>query len=110
MKSLFAIALIAAATPALAQTAAAPAPAVAPAPAAPAAAAAKFNLDTPIETLMADAAAKAVLTADFGGDLSANPAYDQFKAMSLNQVQPYAPDKMPAELMTKVAEHLAAIK
>lgn len=94
-----------------AQTAAAPAPA--PAPAAPAAAPAattRFNLDTPIETLMADPAAKAVLTADFGGDLSTNPAYEQFKGMSLNQVQPYAPDKMPAALMTKVGADLAAIK
>lgn len=114
MKTLFALAFIAAATPALAQTSAAPAvaPTAAPtaAPAAPAAPAAKFNLDTPIETLMADPAAKAVLTTDFGGDLTTNPAYEQFKGMSLNQVQPYAPDKMPAELMTKIAADLAAIK
>ena len=110
MKTLFAVALIAVATPALAQTTPAPAPAPAPTAAAPAAPATKFNLDTPIETLMADPAAKAVLTTDFGGDLSANPAYDQFKTMSLNQVQPYAADKMPASLMTKVATDLAAIK
>ncbi|MBN8809288.1 MAG: hypothetical protein J0I47_13785 [Sphingomonas sp.] len=105
MKILFAAAMLAA-TPALAQTA----PAPAPAPASPAVAAAKFGLDTPIETLMADPKAKAVLAADFGTDLTANPAYDQFKGMSLNQVQPYAPDKMPATLMTKIATDLAAIK
>jgi hypothetical protein len=109
MKYLYAAAMFAAA-PAIAQTTPAPAPAAPVAPAAPAASAAKFNLDTPIETLMADPAAKAVLTADFGGDLAANPAYEQFKSMSLNQVQPYAADKMPAALMTKVAADLAAIK
>jgi hypothetical protein len=109
MKYLFAAAMLAA-TPAFAQTTPAPAPAPAAPVAAAPAAAAKFNLDTPIETLMADPAAKAVLTADFGGDLSANPAYDQFKGMSLNQVQPYAADKMPPALMTKVAADLAAIK
>ena len=111
MKNLFTVALMTVAMPAFAQTAPAPAAApVAAAPTAPAAAATKFNLDTPIETLMADAAAKAVLTADFGGDLTTNPAYEQFKGMSLNQVQPYAPDKMPAALMTKIAADLAAIK
>ena len=107
MKSLIAIVLMSTAAPALAQTAPAPAPAPT---AAPAAAAAKFNLDTPIETLVADPAAKAVLTADFGGDVTANPNYEQFKGMSLHQVQPYAPDKMTDALMTKIATDLAAIK
>ena len=112
MKSLIAIALMTVAAPALAQTAPAPAPAPAttPAPAAAPAAAAKFNLDTPIETLVADPAAHAVLTADFGGDVTANPQYDNFKAMSLNQVQPYAADKMPPALMKKIEADLAAIK
>jgi len=106
MKSLIAIALLTVTAPALAQTSPAPTPAPTTAPAATA----KFNLDTPIETLVADPAAHAVLTADFGGDITANPQYDNFKAMSLNQVQPYAPDKMPAALMTKIAADLAAIK
>ncbi|HEX4693300.1 hypothetical protein [Sphingomonas sp.] len=108
MKSLIAIALITVTTPTLAQTA--PVPAPSPAPTVAPAATAKFTLDTPIETLVADPAAKAVLTTDFGGDITANPNYEQFKGMSLNQVQPYAPDKMPAALMTKIAADLAAIK
>ena len=109
MKYLFAAVLFAA-TPALAQTAAAPSPAPAPAPAAPAASAPKFNLDTPIETLVADPAAKAVLTADLGGDITENPSYDQFKSMSINQIKPYAPDKLPDALTAKIATDLAAIK
>jgi hypothetical protein len=82
----------------------------APAPTAAPAVAAKFNLDTPIETLVADPKAKAVLDADFGGDITTNPAYDSFKGMSLNAVAPYAPDKLPAELLKKIEADLAAIK
>lgn len=82
------------------------------APAAPAqtAPAAKFNLDTPIETLVADEKAHAVLTASFGGDIVSNPAYDSFKSMSLNAVAPYAADKLPPELLKKIEADLAAIK
>jgi len=101
MTFLFA-ALIAAAAP----QATTPAPAPAPAPAA----AAKFSLDTPIETLVADPAAKKVLDTDMGGDITANPSYEQFKGMSFNQVKPFAPDKLPDALMTKLATDLAAIK
>lgn len=90
------------------------APAAASAQTAPAttapAVAAKFNLDTPIETLVADAAAKAVLTANLGGDVTTNPNYESFKAMSLNQVAPYAPDKLTADVLKKVETELAAIK
>lgn len=101
---------------AFAQTA--PAPAATPAPmtmpmpaTTPAASTAKFNLDTPIEQIVADPAAHAVLTADFGGqDVTTNPNYEQFKAMSLNAVAPYAPDKLTPELLKKVETDLAAIK
>ena len=112
MKFLSAAALIAA-TPALAQTAPAPAPAPvsAPAPASAPAAAAKFTLDTPIETIMADPQGKAVLTADMGGtDLSQHPMYDSFKAMSLNQVAPMSGGKITDEVLKKTAADLAAIK
>lgn len=90
---------------ALAQTA--PAPAT---PAAPAVNAAKFNLDTPIEALVADEKAKVVLATDLKTDVTANPSYDQFKAMSLRQVQPFAPDKLTDDLLKKVETDLAAIK
>jgi hypothetical protein len=109
MKTLFAIALIAVASPAIAQTA----PASPAAPAAPApvtAGAARLNLDTPIETIVADPKGKEVLTADMGGDLTQHPAYEQFKAMSLNQVAPLSGGKITDEVLKKVATDLAAIK
>ena len=86
MMSLIAIALLAGQTAPAPTATPAPAP-VAPAAAAPAAAG-KFTLDTPIETIEADAKAKEVLTADLGMDVAQHPAYDSFKSMSLNQVAP----------------------
>ena len=107
MMSLIAIALLAG------QTAPAPTAAPAPAPAAPAAAApagGKFSLDTPIETIEADAKGKEVLTADLGGDVSQHPAYDSFKSMSLNQVAPMSGGKITDDVLKKIATDLAAIK
>lgn len=88
---------------AFAQTAPAPAPAAAPA------VAAKFNLDTPIEALVADARAKAVLDADLPG-VTTHPSYDMFKAMSLRAVQPMSNGKLTDEQLKKVETDLAAIK
>jgi hypothetical protein len=106
MMSLIAIALFAGQ--------AAPAPTAAPAPAAPAAiapaAAGKFTLDTPIETIEADAKAKEVLTADLGMDVAQHPAYESFKSMSLNQVAPMSGGKITDDVLKKVATDLAAIK
>jgi hypothetical protein len=105
------------AAPALAQTAPAPAPApAAPAAAAPAAAvpavpaaAARLNLDTPIETIVADAEGKKVLDADLPG-LTTHASYDMFKSSSLTGVAGLAPDKLTPERLAKVAADLAAIK
>ena len=101
------------AAPALAQTTQAPAPAPAApaeaAPAAPAAAATRLNLDTPIETVVADAEGKKVLDTDLPG-LTTNDKYDMFKSMSLNQVAGFAPDKLTPERLAKVSTDLAAIK
>jgi hypothetical protein len=100
------------AAPALAQTTPAPAPApsapTATAPAAPAAAA-RLNLDTPIETVVADADGKKVLDADLPG-LTTHEKYDQFKSMSLNMVAGFSPDKLTPAVLAKVATDLAAIK
>lgn len=108
------------ATPLLAQTApAAPTAAVAPAtpvaPAAPAATpaagatmAGKFSLDTPIETIVADATGKAAIDANMPG-MTAHPAFDQFKSMSLKQLQPLAQGQITDEQLAKVAVALAAI-
>lgn len=98
---------IALAAPAFAQN-----QSVQPAPAAPAAGAttaAKFNLDTPIETIVADPAGKAVLDADIP-PLTSHPAFDQFKSMSLRALQPLSQGALTDELMKKVETDLAAIK
>ncbi|MCA3566512.1 MAG: hypothetical protein IOD07_04150 [Bradyrhizobium sp.] len=91
---------------AIALTAAAPVVAQTPAPAAPAAA--KFGLDTPIEQLVANEKAKAVLDADMPG-LSSHPQYDMFKAMSLKQLQPMSGGSISDEILKKVETDLATI-
>ena len=83
----------------------------APAPAAPAATApaSRLSLDTPVETIMADAKGKAVLDAAIP-QLAGHPSYEMFKGMSLNQLQGYAPDQLSADTLAKVATGLAAVK
>ena len=100
------------AAPVLAQTAT---PAANAAPATPAATAAadaatpKFTLDTPIETIAADPAGKAVLDADFPG-MTTHPAYEQFKGMSLAAVQPMSQGAITDAAMAKAKADLAALK
>lgn len=98
-------ALLLAAAP---QAAAAPAAAPAPAPATTAPAA-RLNLDTPIETIVADAKGKAVLDADVPG-VTTHPSYEMFKGMSLNQLQSYAADKLTPAVLAKAGTDLAAIR
>ncbi|KTF68199.1 hypothetical protein ACNFJ7_12385 [Sphingomonas sp. HT-1] len=86
-----------------------PAAAPAPAQAATPASAAKFSLDTPIEQLIADPKAKAVLDADLPG-VSTHPALDQFKTMSLRAVQPFSNGALTDEMLAKVEKDLAAIQ
>ena len=85
---------------AMAQTASAPATP------APAAVAAKFNLDTPIQDIVADAKAKAALESVFPG-ISTHASYEMFKAMSLNEVAPYSNGAMTAEALNKAEKALA---
>ena len=84
--------------PAIAQTAA---------PAAPTAAA--FTVDMPIEALMADERAKAVVTTHLPG-IDQHPAFDQFKSMSLKAVAPFSQGMISEEALAKIAADLAAIK
>jgi len=106
------LSLAAAAMPATAQQA--PASAAAPAPAAGAAGttapAGAFTLDTPIEQIVANEKAKAALMTALGADITANPFYDQIKAMSFNQVQPISNGALSDETMKKIADALAAVK
>lgn len=107
---LFAVAalLTLTAAPALAQTAPT-APAAPTPPAVTTPGAAKLSIDSPIEQLVADPKGKAVVEGVIPG-LSAHPAFDQFKAMSLVQVQPYSGGAVTDEMIKKITEGLAAIK
>lgn len=89
---------------------AAPAAALAqdPAPTAPAPAA-LFSIDTPIEALVADERAKAVLVKHLPG-IDQHPAYDQFKALSLKTLAPFSQGMITEEMLAKIDADLAAIK
>lgn len=90
-----------AAAPALAQ-----APAASPAAAPASAAAGALSVETtPIETLVANPAAKAVLDKDLPG-LTTHEAYDQFKSMSLKQVQPMSQGAITDAMITAVQADL----
>lgn len=89
-------------------TAAMPAVAQTAAPAAAPAAAAKFSLDTPIQDLVANEKAKAVLDADMPG-LSAHPQFEMFKSMSLRQLQPMSGGSITDDVLKKVETDLATI-
>lgn len=78
-------------------------------PAAPAAATTKFSVDTPIEQIAADPKAKAVLDDAVPG-LTAHAMYDQFKSMSLAQLQPMSGGQLTDEQIAKAKTGLAAIK
>jgi hypothetical protein len=71
--------------------------------------AAKFTVDTPIETLAADPTARIALDANFPG-MTTHAMYDQFKSMSLKQLQPMAADQITDAAIAKLATDLAAIK
>ncbi|MEI6486172.1 MAG: hypothetical protein WCO11_07870 [Sphingomonadales bacterium] len=75
------------------------------APAAEAPAAAKLSLDTPIEQLLADAKGKTVLDTHIPM-LSKHPMLDQFKSMSLKQLQPMSGGQLTDEMLAAVAADL----
>ncbi|WNO54660.1 hypothetical protein [Stakelama saccharophila] len=67
-----------------------------------------FDLDTPIRVLVADPRAKAVLDKDMPG-LSSDENFDDFKDMSLHELQPKTGGQLTDELLTKVGKDLHAI-
>jgi hypothetical protein len=95
----FGLALAAMTSPAAAIAQDAPAPA----------AAAAFTLDTPIEALIADARAKAVLDKYLAG-IDQHPAYEQFKALSLKTLAPFSQGMITDDLLAKIGADLAAIQ
>ena len=94
---------------AVALAAAAPATAYAADTAPAAQPAARLSLDTPVEAIVADQAGKAVLDADLPG-VTTHEHYDMFKSMTLRQLSTMAPDKLTAQVLSKVEADLAAIK
>ena len=110
MKSIVLVAALVAA-PLAAQTAPTPAPATTPVPPSNATGTetAKFTVDTPIETIAADPAGKAVLDADLQ-NITTHPMYEQFKGMSLAQLQPVSQGQLTDAALAKVKTDLAAIK
>ena len=77
------------------------------APAAPASTA--LSTDTPIETIVADPAGKAVLDKDAPG-LTTHPMYEQFKSMSLKELAPMSQGKIDDAALAKINADLAAAK
>lgn len=77
--------------------------------AAPAQAAPTFTLDTPIETLAANPAAKAVLDRDLPG-ITTHAMWDMIKGMSLNELAPMSNGKITPERLKIVAAELAQLK
>lgn len=69
-----------------------------------------LTIESPIEVLMANEQAKAVLLKHMGGnDISLHPMYDQFKAMSLKQVQPFSQGAITEEMLANIAADLAKL-
>lgn len=95
------------AAPLAAQTATPVAPA-APVATAPVAAA-KYTADTPIETIVADPAAKTLLDASVPG-LTTHSMFEQFKSMSLKQLQPMSGGRITDDVLVKAVAALAAVK
>jgi hypothetical protein len=85
------------------------APAPTAAPTAAPTTAAKFSIDTPVQDLYADPAAKVVMDKHLPG-LTALPQYDMIKAISLRQLQPYSDGKLTDQLLAAVDADLANIK
>lgn len=72
-------------------------------------AAPKFSGHTPIEALIGNADAKAVMQ-KYLPDIELHPAYDMFKSMSLRDVQPMSEGALTLEMIAKIEEDLAKIK
>lgn len=73
------------------------------------AAAAAFTVETPIEALMADERAKAVVAKHLPG-IDQHPSYEDFKALSLKSLAPFSQGLISEDVLAKIAADLAAIQ
>jgi hypothetical protein len=67
-----------------------------------------YDLDTPIQAIVADPAGAAVLNRDIPGLLS-NAAYSSFKAMSLKQVGALSGGRLTHETLSRTESDLKAL-
>lgn len=67
-----------------------------------------LSIDSTIEALMANEAAAAILEKHFPG-IGAHPAYDQFKGMSLVQLQPWSQGMITEDSIAAVKADLEAM-
>lgn len=66
----------------------------------------QLSVELPIETIMADPAGKAVMDKEMP-TLMSHPAYEQFKSMSLRQLQPYSGGAITDEKIAVIQAALA---
>ncbi len=68
-----------------------------------------LSADTPIQDIVANPDGKAVLDKDLPG-LTTHAMYDQFKSMSLKDLQPMSQGAISDEALKKVSDDLAKVK
>ncbi|HEY1562913.1 MAG TPA: hypothetical protein VGF71_18775 [Caulobacteraceae bacterium] len=68
-----------------------------------------LSTDTPIQDIVANPDGKAVLDKDMPG-LTSHAMYDQFKTMSLKDLQPMSQGAITDDQLKKVADDLAKVK
>jgi hypothetical protein len=93
-----AMVMLASASPLCAETPAASTPSTA-----------KLSIDSPIEQIAANADGRPVLDANFPG-MTAHPAYEQFKGMTLKQLQPMSNGQITDDAIAKAAAALTAVQ
>lgn len=67
-----------------------------------------LSVNSPIQALMANEAAKAVVVKHLG-PLDQHPMYEQFKAMSLPEVMPWSQGMITEETLAKIKAELEAL-
>lgn len=68
----------------------------------------KLTIDSSIEKLMANEATAAIVLKHIPG-INEHPAYDQFKGMSLVELQPWSAGAVTDEIIAAVTADLAAL-
>lgn len=70
---------------------------------------AALTVESPIEALMADERAKAVVDKHLPG-IDQHPSYEDFKSLSLKSLAPFSQGLITEDVLAKIATDLAAIQ